>query len=69
MDRTALATRLKGLRGAMTREALARHLGVSESSVIKYENGDRVPSDPVKKKYAELFGVSVIEVFFYPESH
>lgn len=69
MDRAALADRLTELRGRMSRPALAKLLGVSESSVIKYESGQRVPSDPVKMKYAELFGVSIIELFFYPRLH
>ena len=64
MDRQEIARRLRGIRGQMSRQKLAEHLGVSVTSIAYYETGQRVPSDPVKAKYADLFGISIDEVFF-----
>ena len=44
----------------MTQEQLAAAIGVERSSIGKYEGKSQViPSDDVKKKIAELFGVSI----------
>ena len=64
MDRKTIGTRLKEYRGSMRPEELAMKLGVSVTSIFLYESGKRVPRDPVKKKYAELFGTTVGKLFF-----
>ena len=54
--------RLKQLRkeNGITQEQLAGILGVERSSVGKYEGKSRIiPSDDVKQRMAEYFGVSV----------
>lgn len=54
--------RLKQLRKerGITQERLASILGVERSSVGKYEGKSKIlPSDDVKKRIAEYFGVSV----------
>lgn len=54
---------LRTERGA-TREELARALNISYRAVASYEQGVRVPRDPMKIKIAQYFGVSVEAIFF-----
>ncbi len=56
------SSRLRELRKAkgITQEELAKIIGVERSSIGKYEGkGHVIPSDDVKVKLAEYFGVSV----------
>lgn len=56
------AERLKELRKqrGLTQERLAKIIGVERSTIGKYEGkGGVIPSDDIKYKLAELFGVSV----------
>ena len=56
--------KLKELRGNRSKQSVAKAIGVSESAYIKYERGERVPRDDVKKRVSEFFGVSVESIFF-----
>lgn len=56
--------KLKKFRGKKTIREVADAVGVSESAYIKYERGERNPSDPTKLKLAEYFGRSVGFIFF-----
>ena len=65
------AQRLKALRKAnnITQEQLAAIIGVERSSVGKYEGKSRIiPSDDVKYRIAEYFGVSVDYLMGYTDS-
>lgn len=65
------AQRLKELRKAnsITQEQLAAIIGVERSSVGKYEGKSQIiPSDDVKYKIAEYFGVSVDYLMGYTDS-
>ena len=65
MDRIKIGKRLRDLRGAKyTQEQLAKEMGTSVSAVGMYERGERMPSDDIKVKYSQLFGVSVQSLFF-----
>lgn len=64
MNRERTAKLLKELRGKKSVEEVANALGVSVSSVTKYESGERFPTDQIKKKYADLFGRTVQFLFF-----
>ncbi len=58
----SFGVRLKQLRKekGITQEQLAQILGVERSSIGKYEGKDKVmPSDDIKARIAEYFGVSV----------
>ena len=55
---------LKRLRGNIPKREIAKAVGISESAYIKYERGERVPRDDVKKQIACFFGVSVESIFF-----
>ena len=65
------AQRLKALRKAnsITQEQLAAIIGVERSSVGKYEGKSHIiPSDDVKYRIAEYFGVSVDYLMGYTDS-
>ena len=64
MDLKIVGERLKKLRGDMTIKSLADRLGVVPSAVSMYENGQRIPRDNVKIRYATIFGKTVEEIFF-----
>jgi len=64
MDRQKIASRLRDLRGAKSREEVAIACNVTASAISMYETGARVPSDDVKLRLAEYFRKSVQEIFF-----
>ena len=61
-----IGTRLREIRTERgeTIEQFARSIGVSNSAIAMYENGQRIPRDEIKIKIAEHFGVSVESIFF-----
>lgn len=69
MNKKVIGQRLKDLRGSRTIDEVAQMLGVSKSSVCMYELGERIPRDPIKAKYAEIFGVSIEAIFFANAVH
>lgn len=56
--------KLKMLRGCRTAVGVAKELGISRSSLVKYENDERIPRDEVKKKIAKYYGKTVSYIFF-----
>ena len=56
--------KLRKLRGRRTTIGVAKDLGISHSSLVKYERNERVPRDEVKKKIAEYYGKTVAYIFF-----
>ena len=58
------AEKMKKLRGSKTKAEVALAIGVSESSYVKYERGERVPRDVVKRRIADYYGRSVDFIFF-----
>lgn len=56
-----LATRIRTLReeANLTQLQFAHILNISNSALSQYESGGRVPSDDVKAKIADYFGVSL----------
>lgn len=63
---TKIARKLRKLRedSGKTQKELADIMNISISAISMYENGERVPSDKVKKQYALLFDVSIEDIFF-----
>lgn len=59
-----VAERLQKLRGERSREEIAKAIGVSVSAIAMYENGERVPRDAIKLKFAEYYQKTVQEIFF-----
>lgn len=56
--------KIRKLRGNRTAAECAVAVGITRSSWVKYERGERVPRDDVKKKIAQYLGVSVQDIFF-----
>lgn len=59
--------RLRLEAGGMTQADLADRIGVTRQTVIAIEQGRYSPSLEVAFRIARVFGVSVDEVFGYPE--
>ena len=64
MKNEIVAQRLIALRGERTQEEVAKAVGITQTSVNDYEQGNRVPNDAVKLKIAGYFGVCVEKIFF-----
>ena len=64
VNRATVGERLRKLRGGRSREEVAIAIGVTAQAISNYEIGIRTPSDDIKCKLAEFFGVSVQEIFF-----
>lgn len=69
LDAKEIGRRLAKLRGDMAREEVANAIGVSVSAISMYENGERIPRDAIKIKFAELYNRNVQEIFFDQECH
>ena len=63
---STIAVRLKEARGNRTRKEVCEIVGISLSSLMMYENGERIPRDEIKVKLAKLYEKS-IEDLFYPQ--
>ena len=64
MDKKAIASKLKKLRGNIPRETVAKAVGISVSAISMYENGDRIPRDDVKIRLANYYCVPIGDIFF-----
>lgn len=64
MNSQKIGARLKELRGDRNRIEVAEFLEVSLSALAMYERGERIPRDEVKKRFAELYGKTVQEIFY-----
>lgn len=62
--RNNYSEQLVALRGEKSQREIAEAVGIATSTYQMYENGKRVPSDSVKVRLSEYFGVSVQELFF-----
>ena len=61
--------KLRLLRGEKSQAEVARAVGISDSAMSAYENGERVPRDEVKIRLANYYGKTVQEIFFDQERH
>lgn len=64
MDKEKIAQKLRELRGDKPRETVANELGISVSALSMYENGDRVPRDEIKIRFANYYNTTVDCIFF-----
>ena len=64
MEETKIAQRLIELRGDIPRKVVAKEVGITKNALCNYENGIRIPKDPIKIKIAEYYGVTVQSIFF-----
>lgn len=56
--------KLVKLRGDKTQGEVATAIGVSLSAYKKYENGERVPRDSIKRRIADYYNVTVQFIFY-----
>lgn len=69
MDRKAIGTMLKELRGERSMAEVAKELGCTAMAISLWERGKRIPSDDMKIKIAAFYGKSVAEIFFTGEAN
>lgn len=60
----SVGQKLRSLRGDKTQQFVADQIGVSLSAYIKYERDERGVRDEVKKRIANLYGLSIESIFF-----
>ena len=64
IDRTAIGTRLRDLRGNKPQAEVASAIGVTAMAISQYERGERIPNDEMKIRIAAYYKKSVEELFF-----
>ena len=64
IDRQAVASRLKNLRGDRSQREVAEAIGVTPMAISQYEQGERIPNDEIKIKIARYYDQSVDTIFF-----
>ncbi len=64
MNTAKITQRLVKLRGDKSRQEVANAVGISVSALSMYENGERIPRDPIKVRLAAYYGSTVEEIFF-----
>lgn len=64
-----IGNRLQKLRGNISRDTVAKELGISISAIGMYENGERIPRDDIKVRISNFYKRSVQEIFFDKERH
>lgn len=64
LDTKASGDRLRQLRGDRTQAAVAKAVGVTDMAISQYEAGIRVPSDEIKLRLADFYGVGIERLFF-----
>lgn len=69
IDVMAMAKKLVALRGDKNQEEVAKALGISKSALCMYENGKRVPRDPLKARIAKYYKRSIAFIFFNEKEH
>lgn len=62
-----IGTRLRKLRGSKSITEVANAIGIAQSTLSMYENGERIPRDSIKIKLAKYYGVSIETLFFTNE--
>jgi transcriptional regulator with XRE-family HTH domain len=63
-NKMSVGQKLRSLRGDKTQQFVADQIGVSLSAYIKYERDERGVRDEVKKRIANLYGLSIESIFF-----
>lgn len=64
MNPKAIGEMLRALRGNKSLQEVAEDVGISQSALSMYENGERVPRDEIKIKLAGYYGTTVQALFY-----
>lgn len=67
LKRQEVGKRMRNLRGEKSLNDVAQALGVTAMAVSNWERGIRTPSDYMKVKIAQYYGVTVESIFFPSE--
>lgn len=67
LKRQEIGKRLRTLRGEKSLNEVAQALEVTSMAVSNWERGIRTPSDYMKVKIAQYYGVTVESIFFPSE--
>lgn len=59
-----IGQRLRKLRDIRPRSGVARAVNISYNALANYENGKRIPPDPVKIRLANYYGTTVQDLFY-----
>lgn len=51
------------IEAGLTQEEVAKKTGYSKDYISMIERGERNPSDKAKKVFANIFGVSIVQIF------
>lgn len=62
--KNSLGEKLKALRGSKSVAEVAREIGISQSALSMYENGQRIPRDSIKIRLARYYKTSIESLFF-----
>ena len=60
---------LRELRGDKSREEVAVALDISQSALAMYEQGERIPRDPIKVRIANYYNKPIADIFFANHTH
>ena len=66
LDSDSIAGKLVKLRNEknVSQTQVAETLGLTRAAISQYETGQRIPSDEIKIKLSNYYGVTVQEIFF-----
>lgn len=64
MNKKKIGMILVELRGDKSQKEVADAVGISDSALSMYENGERIPRDAIKVRIAEYFHKKVGDIFF-----
>ncbi len=66
LDSDSIAGKLVNLRSKknISQAEVAKSLGLTKAAICQYETGQRIPSDEIKIKLSNYYGVTVQELFF-----
>lgn len=66
LDSDSIAGKLVKLRNEknVSQTQVAETLGLTKAAISQYETGQRIPSDEIKIKLSNYYGVTVQELFF-----
>ena len=64
LSENAISKKLVDLRGNKSQVEVAKELGISTSALSMYENGERIPRDPIKIRIADYYKTPIQDIFF-----
>ena len=64
LSENAISKKLVELRGNKSQVEVAKELGISTSALSMYENGERIPRDPIKIRIADYYKTPIQDIFY-----